>query len=485
MDLEPTADAAPLSADAAPLSADAAPPAGFERIDAAPFPLLRASLPSGLTLWFAPKAGATSVFAELVFQAGGRYEDEATSGASHMLEHMLFVGTERWTQAEVRAVIDRAGGVHNGFTGQEQVGYWARLPAGECATALDWLDQIAFHPTLPADEFDREREVVFEERGGHDPWLIRTLHDFGVPMSLSEARGRAIFPGSSRSRPQIGDEASLDALSIDQLRAFYAAHYTAENADLVVVGDERPADVLALAITTFEGLPHGARHQPPMDYGPPELGGRDSSWSPQISDRCVVSLGARGPALDAPDAAAADVLARYLDRVLEHDLRETRGITYGVSAWNYTLSDGGEFTVTVETDCSHKDEVADAVDALIDATAAGTVDAPRFEEARSSRAGGDALKLEGPTAWGDFVEERTTLAGPFARPVTPARVAAVTSDDMVTVAQTWLKPNQRRIWFSRAALTVTQAWIVGLGLGVPLAGWLGRRFWRWRRSRRG
>ncbi len=464
-------------------AAEAVPP-GYTRVEGAPFPLLRASLSTGLTLWFAPKSGASSVYASVMIHAGGRYEDAHTSGASHMLEHMLFVGTERWDKEEVRAVIDRAGGQDNGFTGQEQVGYYAWLPEGRIPVALDWLDQVVFHPTLPASEFDREREVVFEERDGHDPLVIRLFREAGLPMSLWESRERALFPGSSRSRRQIGDERSLDGLTVEALRTFYQAHYTAQNADLVVVGDEEPAAVLALAEATFAGIPAGPRLTPPHDFGDIKLGGRRNVWEPMVSNRCEVSFGARGPALDAPDAAAAEVLSTYLDRVLEADLREQRGITYGVRARLSSQSDSGEFTVSVETDCAHKDEVADAIEGLVVAVAAGELDRPRFEEARSARAGTEAIYLDGATSWGDAVQNELAHAAPFSTPVTAAALAEVTPEAMAEVARRWLPPNQTLIWFSRGVLTVAQAWGVGLAIGVPLLGWLGRKLWRWRQARR-
>ena len=80
-----------------------------------PFPLYRRTLPNGLHVWVQPRLDSESVTALLVLRAGSRYEVLSNSGVSHFVEHMVFTGTERWTEQEIKEIISRRGGRWNGL----------------------------------------------------------------------------------------------------------------------------------------------------------------------------------------------------------------------------------------------------------------------------------------------------------------------------------------------------------------------------------
>ena len=74
-----------------------------------PFRVVRHTLPNGLRVWLQPRSDSSSVTALLVIRAGARYEQLANNGISHFVEHMLFAGTERWSEEEIKDVITRRG----------------------------------------------------------------------------------------------------------------------------------------------------------------------------------------------------------------------------------------------------------------------------------------------------------------------------------------------------------------------------------------
>jgi predicted Zn-dependent peptidase len=147
-----------------------------------PFPLQRHTLPNGLRVWCQPRPDSESVVALLVIRAGSRYEDLSNNGVSHYVEHMLFTGTERWTEEEIKEIIRRRGGHWNGWTGEERTTYFAHVSAQDVDIALDWLTEVVFHPTFPADKVDKERQVIFQERWGRYGWLINTLELLSTPL---------------------------------------------------------------------------------------------------------------------------------------------------------------------------------------------------------------------------------------------------------------------------------------------------------------
>jgi predicted Zn-dependent peptidase len=127
----------------------------------------------------------------------GAYERLANNGVSHFVEHMLFVGTERWSEDEIKDIITRRGGRWNGWTGEETTTYFVQISAQDLNIALDWLAQVVFHPTFPADKIGKERQVIFQERLGRYGWLINTLDSWGFGYELDRNVRRALFPHST------------------------------------------------------------------------------------------------------------------------------------------------------------------------------------------------------------------------------------------------------------------------------------------------
>jgi len=147
--------------------------------------LHRYSLPNGLQVWFQPNPGSESVAILLALRAGLRYENNCNNGISHLVEHMLFAGTERWSAKQLRQVIAECGGRMNGWTGAERTAIFAHVSVQDFDLALDWLSQVVFHPTFPAERIERERRVIFQEGRGRRGWLLKKLDALGKEFKSS------------------------------------------------------------------------------------------------------------------------------------------------------------------------------------------------------------------------------------------------------------------------------------------------------------
>ncbi|RPI49207.1 MAG: insulinase family protein, partial [Chloroflexi bacterium] len=92
-----------LLAVAGPVHASARPRAAVPppEVQEEPFPLYRYALPNGLAVWVQPRPESQSVTALLVVHAGSRYEDSTNNGVAHFVEHMVFTGTDRWTEEQL------------------------------------------------------------------------------------------------------------------------------------------------------------------------------------------------------------------------------------------------------------------------------------------------------------------------------------------------------------------------------------------------
>src|SRR5262249_21358025 len=96
-------------------------------------------------------------------KSGSRHETAEQNGISHFIEHMLFKGTTTRSAEDVAATIDAIGGQLDAFTTREYVGFYAKILDEYLDTAFDLLADIVLHPTFPAEEVEKERNVIFEE----------------------------------------------------------------------------------------------------------------------------------------------------------------------------------------------------------------------------------------------------------------------------------------------------------------------------------
>src|SRR5438094_6882594 len=123
-------------------------------------------LSNGLRLIVAPMPDRYSATVAVYVGTGSRYESVAQAGSSHMLEHMLFKGTQRRPTAEdISAAIESVGGSLNASTDKEATVYWARVAGEDVPLALDLLSDMLLHSRLDSAEVRKEKRVVAEELG--------------------------------------------------------------------------------------------------------------------------------------------------------------------------------------------------------------------------------------------------------------------------------------------------------------------------------
>ncbi|MEI6413645.1 MAG: pitrilysin family protein [Pseudomonadota bacterium] len=177
------------------------------------------------------------------YRVGSGYEQEGLTGISHALEHMMFKGTQRHGPNEFSRIIAENGGEENAFTSQDYTAYFQTLARDRLAVAFDLEADRMRHLSLDAGEFAKEIEVVKEER------RLRT-EDKPTALTLESFQATA-YQVSPYRHPVIGWMSDLDAMTADDLKAWYRRWYAPNNAILVVVGDVEPEAVLALARQYF------------------------------------------------------------------------------------------------------------------------------------------------------------------------------------------------------------------------------------------
>ena len=209
----------------------------------------RYTLANGMTLIVKPDRRAPTAVHMVWVRVGSMDEVDGTSGVAHVLEHMLFKGTRELGPGEFSRRVAALGGRDNAFTARDFTGYHQQIPSSRLEDVMR-LEAARFaNNQWSDDEFRRELEVVKEER------RLRT--DDSPRARLFEALYATAFIASPYRRPIIGWMNDLDAMTPEDVRAFYRRWYVPANAAVVVAGDVDPAQVLRLAQRYYGGLAAG------------------------------------------------------------------------------------------------------------------------------------------------------------------------------------------------------------------------------------
>jgi zinc protease len=203
-------------------------------------------LDNGLKLIVKEDHRAPVVVSQVWYGVGASYEHDGITGISHVLEHMMFKGTDRHGPGEFSRIIAENGGSENAFTGKDYTAYFQRLEKSRLPVSFELESDRMRNLNLDEREFAKEVRVVMEER---------RLRTEDKPTSLTYEQFMATaFTSSSYRIPTIGWMDDLENMQLADLQHWYERWYAPNNAILVVVGDVVAEDVLALAKKHFGPL---------------------------------------------------------------------------------------------------------------------------------------------------------------------------------------------------------------------------------------
>ena len=206
----------------------------------------------------------------LWYDVGSRQEVRGRTGLAHLFEHLMFQGSAQVTGNGHFELVQGAGGSLNGSTSFERTNYFETMPAHQLELAL-WLEADRMGSLLAAldeESLANQRDVVKNER--------RQRYD-NVPYGTAYERMTALaYPeGHPYHHTPIGSMADLDAVTLDNARAFFRANYAPSNAVLAVVGDIDPEQTRRWVEKYFGSIPSHEGKVPPRDGTLPDIMGAE------------------------------------------------------------------------------------------------------------------------------------------------------------------------------------------------------------------
>jgi len=204
-------------------------------------------LSNGMKVLVVENRRAPVVVSQVWYKVGASYEHDGITGISHVLEHMMFKGTEKHPAGEFSEIVAANGGEENAFTGQDFTAYFQKIANDRLELCIELEADRMRNLTFDEKEFIKELEVVKEER---------RLRTEDKPTALTYERFNAVaYTNSPYRRPIVGWMEDLDTLTVEDAREWYETWYAPNNATLVVAGDVEAEEVFRLAKQYFGQLP--------------------------------------------------------------------------------------------------------------------------------------------------------------------------------------------------------------------------------------
>ncbi len=401
---------------------------------------------NGLTVLLVPDHSAPVVTFEVTYRVGSRNEVTGDTGSTHLLEHMMFKGSDAYNDAKgnsIKQLLERVGGQFNASTGADRTNYFATIGKENLeayiAIEADRMRKLWLH------ESDRQSEMTVVrneyERGKNDPDNV-----------LVEEVTAAAYVALPYHHPTIGWRSDIEHVPIGKLREFYDTFYWPNNAAVTLVGDFETADALALIKKYYGVYSHSPAPIPTIYTEEPAQTGERRVTIKRPGEAGTVILAHKVPNGRDADQPALEMLdailssgknARLYRALVDQGLALSAGSGTDL---HYDLSLHTLYAA-LTPEAAHE-AVERALWTEIDKIKTGGVTAAEVERVKQQYIAEDAYKRDGTAAIASELSEWIGI-GDWTLYVTfPQKVQEVTPADVQRVAQKYFKEDETTAgWF--------------------------------------
>ena len=391
-------------------------------------------LANGVTLICDPAPGYETQALSVVAGRGARSEDEARSGWSHLLEHMVFKGAGGRSARQIVETIEADGGQLNAATGHERTSFQVRALSGGLDLGLEVTADLIQRPWLEPEDLAREKSVVGQE--------IAEAADTPDDQVFELAQ-RAAFAGQALGRPILGSVASLAPADPASLAAWRATLYAPDRLVVSVSGAVDEDDFLRRAEGLFgEG---GLTQTEPTPDIPGVFEGGVAVERRRLEQAHLVFL-LPAPGQGDPDHWAlrlfAEILGGGMSSRLFQEARERLGLAYAIDAYADAYADVGVLGVYAGCAAADAGRLAQVAAGEIRNLAAA-VHAPELARAKAQL---KASLFMGRESLAARAEQAAAQILAFGRLMPPAEIGAaivaVTAADLARLGERLLAPRR-------------------------------------------
>ena len=392
------------------------------------------TLHSGVRVVTEAMAAVRSVALGIWIASGSRGEDNAHAGLSHLLEHLLFKGSSRYSSLQIDQIFDAMGAELNAGTGKETTSVYARVIDSHLAEAFDVMADMVFRPALK--DVDSEREVILEEIA---------MYEDDPQEKVFDLLGEAVFGSHPLGRAIIGRSSVIAATSVQEIARFHRRRYVPAN---IVIAAAGAVDHDGLAELAAQRVPNGRRRGAPKPGSPPSSSAPGRRFESKETEQFHVCLGA--PGLSRHDER------RYALRVLDtifggtsssrlfQEVRELRGLAYAVFSFASGYQDSGQVGLYVGTRSDNLAESLAVISRELEHMLEKPASAEELRRAKENLKGRVMLALESTGARMNRLGSEVLAGAPLeSLDEVVERIEAVTVDELAELATELWAPARR------------------------------------------
>jgi len=298
-------------------------------------------LPNGIRLIYEKMEHVRSVSMGVWVDTGSVRETAETAGASHLIEHMVFKGTQRRDAEQIAIEMDAIGGNINAFTSKENTCFYAKVLDEHLDLVSDVLSDITFHSVFDPAELKKEQGVVLEE----------ILMNEDSPEDLvSEESNMLFFGDEPLASPILGSKESVRAFTRETLLAYKNEFYVPNNIVVACAGNFEESALID-SVTRWFDIPSCDRATEPILQQYP--GGKKEKFVEKDVEQVHICLTLPGYARDSegqyPLAVLSNIIGGSMSSRLFQSIREKLGLAYSVYSYPTSYTGCGTLTLYAGT----------------------------------------------------------------------------------------------------------------------------------------
>ena len=331
-------------------------------------------------------------YCALTTKVGTRNEQEKFNGMAHLVEHMLFKGTERRSSFNINSRLEKEGGDLNAYTTKEEIVLYCTVLREDLAKGIDLLLEMAMSSIFPQKELVKEKDVVYDE--------IITYKDSPADQIYDDFEG-LLFKGHPLGKLILGSRKSLRKITSEDLLEFTGEYFTPGNMALSVVANVEPSGLESTIRRSLEKYSPGSGLQyipdettlfeqpvPENPYSSLATGNQFSLSENRHLHQSHCIIGCSAPSFYSnKERCTLALVANMLggpasNSVLNTLLREKHGLVYTVEAAYTPYSDTGIFTVYFGCDAANTEKCKSLVYSTLEKFAGTEIAESKLKSAR-------------------------------------------------------------------------------------------------------
>ena len=384
-----------------------------------------------------PQQGTKTLTVLVLAGTGSKYEKKEISGISHLLEHMLFKGTEkRPNQLAISEPLDAVGGIYNAFTGEEYTGYWAKVDSKHLDLALDVIFDIYLNSKLNENDLEKEKGVVIEE--------INMYYDH--PSSYVQTIWEKLLYGDQPAGwGIIGSKETVSLISQKQLADYKKSQYVSSNTIVCLAGDieQSPKTINKISdyFSKIESKSPFLKQKVKESQKTP-----DCLIQERKTDQTHFCLGVRAYDLFNPKKYGLEVMSAILGGMMSSRLfikiREELGMAYYIHTVSSLFTDSGYLVTQAGVDSSRLEKAIFVVLEEYKNISEKKVPEKELKKAKDNLIGKMNLQMESSDAQASFYGMQEVLEKNIITPKEiQEKISKVSANDVLKIAKEIFRPE--------------------------------------------